>query len=206
MTRRTVYVVDDEGPIRGALKMMLGVQGFTVTPFASGAAFLEVSASLVPGCVLLDIRMPDLDGIEVQQQLAVARAELPVVMMTGHADLGVAAAALRNGAVGLVEKPFAKATLRRALDAAFLRLEDPAGYEDHLETTRAAVAALAGEDRALLVQLAGGGSNELIAVALGVSLPQVEMRRAELFAELGIESVNEAAIIAHVAGLGAEAH
>ncbi len=201
MTGRNVYVVDDEEPIRGALKMMLGVQGFSATLFASGRSFLDVADALVPGCVLLDLRMPDIDGIEVQRLLVDRRDDIPVVMMTGHGDLGVASTALRNGAVGFVEKPFARATLRRALDAAFLKLEDPARYEPLIAQSRQSLDALEEEDRRVLSQLAAGRSNELIAADLEVSTAAVEVRRARLFLALGIDSVNEAVTIAFAAGL-----
>ena len=201
MTGRNVYVVDDEEPIRGALKMMLGVQGFSATLFASGRSFLAVAHALVPGCVLLDLRMPDIDGIEVQRLLVDRRDDIPVVMMTGHGDLGVASTALRNGAVGFVEKPFARATLRRALDAAFLKLEDPARYEPLIAQSRQSLDALEEEDRRVLSQLAAGRSNELIAADLEVSTAAVEVRRARLFLALGIDSVNEAVTIAFAAGL-----
>ena len=201
MTGRNVYVVDDEEPIRGALKMMLGVQGFSATLFASGRSFLDVADALVPGCVLLDLRMPDIDGIEVQRLLVDRRDDIPVVMMTGHGDLGVASTALRNGAVGFVEKPFARATLRRALDAAFLKLEDPARYEPLIAQSRQSLDALEEEDRRVLSQLAAGRSNELIAADLEVSTAAVEVRRARLFLALGIDSVNEAVTSAFAAGL-----
>lgn len=201
MTRRTVYVVDDEAPIRGALKMMLGVQGFTVSPFVSGRAFLDVARSLVPGCALIDFRMPEMDGLEVQQQLGRIRIDLPVVMMTGHGELATAAAALQGGATGFVEKPFAKTALRRALDAAFLKLEDPARHEEAAAQSRAAVAALDEEDRAVLAQLAAGRSNEHIAAELQTSIAAVEVRRARMFAALGIDNVHEAVTAAFTAGL-----
>ena len=201
MTRRTVYVVDDEEPIRGALKMMLAVQGFGVTSFASGPAFLEVVDALVPGCLLLDVRMPDMDGLEVQRRLADRRDDLPAVMMTGHGDLGIAVTALQNGAVGFVEKPFAKVTLRRAIDTAFLKLDDPVRYSDLLAAAKSSVESLGEEERAVLSRLAVGRSNEAIAADLQVSTAAVELRRARLFAALGIDNLNEALTMAFAAGL-----
>jgi len=203
VTKRTVYVVDDEEPIRSALKLMLGVQGFAVTPFASGPQFLDVASALVPGCVLLDVRMPEMDGVEVQRRLLSHREDLPVVVMTGHGDMSVAANALQNGAVGFVEKPFAKAILRRSLDAAFLKLEDADRYQKVVAAHRAAVDALTEEERAILSRLAAGRSNEAIAAEQQVSIATIEVRRARLFATLGVESVNEALAVAFVGGLRA---
>jgi two-component system response regulator FixJ len=201
MSARIVYVVDDEAPIRGALKMMLAIRGYDVTPFAAGPDFLDGVDSLAPGCLLLDLRLPGMDGIEVQHRLSRRRSDMPVVMMTGHGDIEIAVAALRAGAVTLIEKPFAKAALRRALDKAFLKLEDPAQYEALIAASRSTVARLESEDRAMLAQLAAGRSNEAIAGALRMTPSQVEIRRARLFELLGIGSVNEAVTIAAACGL-----
>lgn len=202
MSPRTVYIVDDEEPIRGALRMMLRVQGYGVTSFSSGPAFLETVESLVPGCLLLDMRMPDMDGLEVQRHLAMRKAGLPVVIMTGHGDLTIAVSALQHGAVAFVEKPFTKAVLKRALDRAFLKLEDPGAFRAHVEASAARVAGLGETDRDVLARLAAGKSNETIAADLATSVAMVEVRRAHLFGALGVESVNEALSVAFDAGLG----
>lgn len=202
MAQRIVYVVDDEDPIRRSLRLMLTVQGYAVTLFDSGPALLDVADTLKPGCLLLDVRMPRMDGIEVQRHLAAKGADFPVVVMTGHGDLAVAVAALQGGAVAFVEKPFSKATLADALGAAFLRLEDPVAYRRQGDGAAARVAALAEEDRAVLAQLAIGRSNEAIAAELGFAPASVEIRRARLLGELGADSLSEVLRIAYAAGLG----
>lgn len=201
MARRTVYVVDDEEPVRRALKLMLSVSGYAVTTFDSGASLLNVAEALVPGAVLLDVRMPDMDGIEIQGHLAGRGIALPIIVMTGHGDLAVASSALQRGAVAFLEKPFAKATLVAALDDAFLKLEEPEAYDRQLSTAAAAVHGLSEEDRGLLASLAAGLSNEKIATDLGVGTPIVEVRRARLFSLLGVEGVNDALRMACAAGL-----
>ncbi|HET9639251.1 MAG TPA: response regulator [Allosphingosinicella sp.] len=201
MARRTVYVVDDEEPVRRALKMMLSVSGYAVTTFDSGASLLKVAEALEPGAVLLDIRMPDMDGIEVQGHLVARGIALPIIVMTGHGDLAVASSALRRGAVAFLEKPFAKATLVSALDDAFLKLEEPEAYEGQLAAAAAAVHSLGEEDRGLLASLAAGLSNEEIATDLGVGTAVVEVRRARLFSQLGVDTLNEALRMACSAGL-----
>ncbi len=202
MAKRTVYVIDDEEPIRKALKLMLTVQGHAVTLFNSGPSLLDVVDALVPGCLLLDVRMPEMDGIEVQQRLADRGAAHPVVVMTGHGDLAVAVAALQNGAVAFVEKPFTKSALLQALSVAFLKLEDAEGYVSHLAAATAAVERLRADDRAVLGKLAAGRSNEKIAAELGLSPAMVEVRRARLLVELGAEHVSDLLRIAFAAGLG----
>lgn len=201
MARRTVYVVDDEEAVRKSLKLMLSVCGYAAATFESGAALLNVAESLVPGAVLLDVRMPDMDGVEIQKHLASRGSALPIVVMTGHGDLAVAASALQAGAVAFLEKPFAKATLTQALDEAFLKLEDPAAYERRLAAAAESVRALGDEDRALLTSLASGLSSEAIASELGIGSATVEVRRARLFAELGVDNLNEALRLAVAAGI-----
>lgn len=202
MSNRMVYVLDDEEPIRRSLGLMLRVQGYGVTLFETGPALLGVANALVPGCLLLDVRMPEMDGIEVQRRLAAENIVLPVVVMTGHGDLAVAVSALQGGAVAFIEKPFAKVTLEGALEVAFLKLEDPEGYTRHLDGAAARLEALPEEDRAILAELARGRSNEAIAAELGLSGPAVELRRARLLADLEVDNVSDLVRIAYAAGLG----
>lgn len=201
MARRTVYVVDDEEPVRKALKLMLSVSGYAVTTFDSGASLLNVAEALVPGAVLLDIRMPDMDGIELQGYMVSRGIALPIIVMTGHGDLAVACSALQRGAVAFLEKPFAKATLTSALEDAFLKLEEPEAYDWQLAAAAAAVHGLSEEDRALLASLAAGLSNEKIATDLGVATAIMEVRRARLFSALGVENINDALRMACAAEL-----
>ena len=199
---RTVYVVDDEDPIRRALRLMLTVQGYAVSLFSSGPALLDVVNSLVPGSVLLDVRMPEMDGIEVQRHLNQRRPELPVVVMTGHGDVAVAVAALQAGAISFVEKPFNKAMLTQALKDAFLKLEDPKGFARLNASIASRVGALAEDDRAVLSAIASGRSNDHVADDLGISATVVEARRARILAELELENVNDLLRAAFAAGYG----
>jgi two-component system response regulator FixJ len=201
MDKRSIYIVDDEDAIRRSLKIVLMVGGHSVSVFDSGASFLNVATALVPGAVLLDVRMPGMDGVEVQRHLMSARVDLPVVVMTGHGDHSLAVSALRQGAVAFLEKPFSKAALSQALDTAFLKLETPDAYEAGLEAAVRGVAALEDQDRALLAGLAAGWSNEKMAAELETSPAAAEMRRTRLYAELGISSLNEALRLAFAAGL-----
>jgi two-component system, LuxR family, response regulator FixJ len=202
MSGRTIYLVDDEEPIRKSVKLMLVLSGFSVTVFDSGRALLNVAEALIPGALLLDIRMPVMDGIQVQRHLLDRGVDLPVVVMTGHGDFSVAATALLQGAVAFLEKPFPKRAVLDALETAFLRLEDPDAYRERLAAAVAAVEGLDEEDRALLASLAAGLSNEAIAADLSVSPSVTELRRARLFGELGIGSITEALRMATAAGLG----
>ena len=201
MAKRTIYVVDDEEPIRRSLVLMLSLSGNTVIAFDSGAALLNVAEALSPGCLLLDMRMPDMNGLQVQSRLAEREIGMPIVIMTGHGDQSVAVAALKQGAVAFLEKPFAKAALVEALETAFLKLEHPERYGHYLASAAAKVEALRKDDQALLAGLAAGRSNEKIAANLAISAATMDMRRARLLAELRVESMSEALTMAFAKGV-----
>jgi two-component system response regulator FixJ len=206
MTKRRIYVVDDEEAIRRSTSLMLVIQGYDVTAFDTGTAFVQLANGLEPGAVLLDIRMPGMDGIEVQRALRSAGSPHSIVVMTGHGDLSDAIAALQAGATGFLEKPFSRPVLEQALRTAFIRLEDPAGYESERAGARAVVAGLTDSDRQLLAGVARGDSTLALANALGTTRQMIDARRAKLFTELGVESMAEALALAFAAGLGPSDH
>lgn len=205
MNRGNVYVVDDEDSIRRASQLMLKVMGYGARTFDGGRAFIDASVSLEAGCLLLDIRMPDVDGLEVQQRLNRAQSPPPVVVMSGHGDLGVAVPAMENGAVAFLEKPFSRAALQSALDIAFLKLDGGDGFARYLDGAKEAVEALGGMETRVLALLARGLPNEAIAAELELSGPAIEMCRARIFSQLGIESVTDALRVAFASGLAAAA-
>lgn len=203
MARRKVYVVDDEEPIRRAACLLLKISGFEPTSFDTGSALLNVADALMPGCVLLDMRMPEIDGIEIQRALGERGSVHPIVIMTGHGDVQSAVAAFEGGAVGFIEKPFSKAQLLDALDLAFLKLEHPEGFAQRLAAAEAQLAELHEEERAFLAGLASGRSNEEIASELGLQTQDLEVKRARIFERLRVESIAGALNIAFAAKLGA---
>lgn len=198
---RRVYVVDDEEAIRRASQLMLRVLGYQVGMFDSGLSLLDQIEVLEPGCILLDVRMPQMDGLAVQQRLNERAAPHAVVMMTGHGDSAVAIEAFDQGAAAFLEKPFSKRSLTRALELAFLRLEDPDGFSRQLEEARTLVDRLPDLDQAILQALAGGRSTEGIAADMGLATADVEMRRAAIFSSLGTATLTEALSLLHAAKL-----
>lgn len=202
MTDKQVYVVDDDEAIRRSLSFMLRTSGHKVEQFTCGEDFLKVAAKLAPGCVLLDIRMPGLDGLEVQQAMAGEGVALPVVIMTGHGDVNLAVRAMKAGAIDFIEKPFEKATLMSALDQGFARLgeEDVRKLRAQEAATRLEV--LTPRERDVLKGLVEGLPNKTIAYDLGISPRTVEIHRANLMTKLNVKSLSEALRIAFAAGLG----
>ncbi len=122
-SQRLVHVVDDDESVRRSVGFMLKTAGFKVQPYASGAELLNGARTLDPGCILLDIRMPGMDGLEVQQALRDAGVSLPVIIMTGHGDVPLSVKAMKAGAVDFIEKPFEKAVLLSALEQGFASLQ-----------------------------------------------------------------------------------
>ena len=121
---RLVYIVDDDDAVRKSAAFMLKHSGYKIKSVGSGETFLRECKNAERGCVLLDIRMPDMDGLEVQQEMIKAGIDMPVIILTGHSDVGLAVSAMRAGAVGLIEKPYKKEELLAALDEGFERLKN----------------------------------------------------------------------------------
>jgi len=200
--RRVIHIVDDEEAIRRSASFMLKTSGFDVQTWPSGVAFLKEARSAASGCVLLDVRMPEMDGLEVQQALIEHGVAMPVIVLTGHGDITIAVRAMKAGAVDFLEKPFEKARLLDAIEEAFARLEDTAGRADRAQDAAIAIASLTAREREVLEGLAQGLPNKTIAFDLDISARTVEVHRANLMSKLNVRSLSEALRIAFAAGMG----
>lgn len=191
MSIKYVHVVEDEEAIRRSTHMMLKILGYEPQTHASGGAFLDALPDLPRGCVLLDIRMPEIDGLEVQRRLQTAGSEQPLVMMSGHGDLAIAVTAMEQGAVAFLEKPFPRTALEQALDVAFLQLENPEGYQQYLDSAASAVARLQPTDREVLELIARGHDAGSIAQKTALPPLSIEVSRSRIFADLEVGSLTE---------------
>lgn len=199
--KRVVHIVDDEDAIRRSAGFMLKKSGFTVTPWVSGVEFLKHVKNAEQGCILLDVRMPEMDGLEVQQQLSERGVSMPVVVLTGHGDVSIAVRAMKAGAVDFIEKPFEKAVLLTAIESAFERLADTEGRASRAADAAVLIAGLSAREQDVLKGLAQGLPNKTIAYDLGISPRTVEVHRANLMTKLGVRSLSEALRIAFSAGV-----
>ena len=199
MTEKLVYLVDDEEAIRRSAGFMLRTSGFKVESFASGVEFLKDVRDLPLGCVLLDIRMPGMDGLEVQQALIERGIAMPVVIMTGHGDVNIAVRAMKAGAIDFIEKPFEKAVLMAALDQAQARLDRSGQRRTNAEEAATRLKILTPREREVLDGLVEGLPNKTIAFDLGISPRTVEIHRANLMAKLEVRSLSEALRLAFAA-------
>lgn len=200
--RRHVYVVDDDSSVRRSTSILLSTAGFASRPFVSGTDFLEEVARLRPGVVLLDLRMPELDGLSILKQLPEpVRPLLPVVVITGHGDLPTAVRAMKIGARDFLEKPFEEAALIQVLDSAFVDLQASMAEQSRRGDQRALMSQLTEREFDVLRALAQGHPNKVVAHQLGISVRTVEMHRAKLFDRLGVRALAEAVKIAYEAGV-----
>jgi two-component system response regulator FixJ len=196
---KLVHLVDDDAAIRRSVGFMLKTSGHHVQPYVSGAALLKSASALEQGCILLDIRMPGMDGLEVQQALQAAGVGLPVIIMTGHGDVGLAVKAMKAGAVDFVEKPFDKRVLLSSLEEGFRRLSRKEATHDRKKDAEVRLQALTPRERDVLNGLAQGLPNKTIAYDLGISPRTVEIHRANLMTKLEVRSLSEALRIAFAA-------
>lgn len=201
---KIVYLVDDDEAIRRSAGFMLKTSGFTVKSFESGVEFLK-ERDAQPGCVLLDVRMPGMDGLEVQRELQARGSVLPVIVMTGHGDINVAVQAMKAGAVDFIEKPFEKAVLLSAMEEGFARIGHAERSRARGEEARVRLNALTPRELDVLQGLVRGHPNKTIAYDLDISPRTVEIHRANLMSKLGVASLSEALRIAFAAGLGEQA-
>jgi FixJ family two-component response regulator len=189
VTPSTIYIVDDDEAIRTALQSIGALLEHRVMTFASAEAFLDANLGDTPGCLVLDVKMPGMSGLELQRRLADLGVRLPIVMISGHADVRIAVEAMTLGAVTLLEKPFGLDELlshvRKALE------KDRHARESDDSDAKARIAALTPKEREVLDLIAEGRTNREMAEMLGLSIRAVEDRRARLMKKVQARSVAE---------------
>ena len=192
MTALPLYLVDDEEAIRRSLKLVLQLARYEVIPFESGRHFLDAAGALPTGCILLDVRMPDIDGLQVQRELLRRGIDMPLVVMTGHGDIAIAVTALRAGADSFIEKPFERAQILAAIERACLRFTDPAAHRAAVGRAAEALARLSPTERSVLDCYLEGQSSHATATALTLTATQVEMARLGIVEKFGGAGLTEA--------------
>lgn len=196
---RLIHLVDDDEAIRRSAGFMLKTSGYQVKTYESGVELMKAAGSLDAGCILLDIRMPGMDGLEVQQKLLENGVTLPVIIMTGHGDVSLAVKAMKAGAVDFIEKPFEKSVLLSAIDLGIERLKRSEISRERASEAAVRLQALTPREREVLDGLAQGLPNKTIAYDLGISPRTVEIHRANLMTKLDARSLSEALRIAFAA-------
>jgi two-component system, LuxR family, response regulator FixJ len=187
----TIYIVDDDEGVRNSLRFLLKSVGLTGHTLASAKEFLETYKPKQPGCLILDVRMPGMSGLELQQQLNLKGAIIPVIFITGHGDIPMAVEAMQHGAFDFLQKPFRDQDLIDRIQRALERdAHNRAELAQH-ERIRASFESLTPREREVLALMTRGKANKVMAAELGVSQRTVEIHRARVMEKTGAASLSQ---------------
>ena len=204
MSNRFVYLVDDDEAIRHSASFMLRHAGYSVKTYPDGISFLDHVSDDHQGCILLDVRMPGMDGLAVQNALNHRGINMPVIILTGHGDVPVAVEAMKGGAIEFLEKPYEKQALIGAIENAFNLLDNQSVDDKRSREAKARLTELTPRERQVLECLVDGLTNKGIAQALSISPRTVEIHRAHMMEKLQADSLSSALRFAFLAGIGEE--
>jgi len=196
-----VYVIDDDAAMRDSLEFLLDSSGFDVTLFESAQHFLDALPGLAFGCIVSDVRMPGIDGIELLKHMKAAGSRFPILIMTGHGDVPLAVEAMKLGAVDFLEKPFEDERLTTMIESAARQAEPAAKTEAATQEIVARVASLSPRERQVMDGLTAGLSNKLIAREYDISPRTIEVYRANVMTKMSANSLSELVRLAMRAGV-----
>jgi two-component system, LuxR family, response regulator FixJ len=186
-----VHVIDDDEAVRHSLTFLLESAGLSVRSYASATSFLDALPDSPAGCIITDVRMPDIDGLELLSRLKTQGIRLPVIVMTGHGDVPVAVEAMKRGAIDFLEKPFDDDAMLASVQTAFTRLGKIGKHAtEHAEVT-SKLALLSQRERQVLDGLVAGKPNKIIAFDLGISPRTVEIYRANVMTKMQAGSLSD---------------
>lgn len=197
-TDAPVHIVDDDLAVRQSLAFLLATDGLAVQVHDSATAFLAAGTDRV-GCIVTDVRMPDIDGVELLHRLRQRGRMPPVIVMTGHADVALAVEAMKAGAVDFIEKPFDDDVLLASIRSALARADRARTRDANGDAVRARLAALSERERQVLEGLVAGKANKVIGLDLGISPRTVEIYRANVMSKLQAGSLSELVRMALIA-------
>ncbi|MDN3274235.1 response regulator FixJ [Frankia sp. RB7] len=200
-TKGHVYVIDDDEAMRDSLNFLLDAAGFGVTLFDNAQSFLDALPGLTFGCVVSDIRMPGLDGIELLKRMKAQHSPFPILIMTGHGDVPLAVEAMKLGALDFLEKPFEDDRLTVMIETAIHQAEPAAKSEAIAQDIAARVASLSPRERQVMEGLIAGLSNKLIARDYDISPRTIEVYRANVMTKMQAGSLSELVRLAMRAGM-----
>lgn len=196
-----VYIIDDDDAVRDSLTVQLDAAGYEVESFASAVGFLEIAVSASPGCIISDVQMPDMDGMELQRRLSEMNLDFPVVIMTGHGDVALAVRAMKAGAVDFIEKPFEERAMLESIELAQSRFAAQRATAAAEAVAREKLELLTPREREVFEAMVRGKQNKMIAFDLDISPRTVEVHRARVLEKLGARSLSEVVRLALAAGV-----
>jgi two-component system response regulator FixJ len=196
-----IYVIDDDDAVRQSLEFLLKTTGYAVRGFESAKDFLDILPEVKSGCVITDVRMPEITGIELLRHMKDRGSDIPVIVITGHGDIAQAVDAMKLGAVDFLEKPFDDDQLLTALRSTLSHDADRAEQKAELSEIQDKLAALSNRERQVLDGLVAGSANKTIAFDLGISPRTVEIYRANLMTKMAANSLSDLVRMAMMAGI-----
>jgi two-component system, LuxR family, response regulator FixJ len=198
-----ILIVDDDADVRDSLRALLESAGFDVRDFESARAILAYDSLTQGACLIADIRMPDMDGLTLQEELVQRKVGVPVIIITGHGDVPLAVRAMKAGAVDFIEKPFDDELLLQSIKQALLLRQENRGQASLAQTAAARMASLTERERQVLECLVAGKANKVIAYELDISPRTVEIHRAHVMEKMQARSLSDVVRLALAAGVGA---
>jgi two-component system response regulator FixJ len=196
-----VYVIDDDEAVRQSLEFLLKTSGITVLGFESAKVFLERLPHIKSGCIITDVRMPEITGIDLLRRMRDSGADIPVIVITGHGDVSLAVEAMKVGAVDFLEKPFDDETLLSSVRSALRKGADTARHKAEVSEINERLTALSNRERQVLEGLVAGKANKVIAFDLGISARTVEIYRANVMTKMSANSLSDLVRMAMTAGI-----
>ena len=196
-----IYVIDDDDGVRQSLEFLLKTAGHTVRSFDSARTFLDGLPQTSSGCIITDVRMPEVTGIDLLRKVKAEKPDLPVIVITGHGDIALAVEAMKIGAIDFLEKPFDDDHLLGAVRAALDQEADAAKRKAELSGIHDKLAELSNRERQVLEGLVAGNANKTIAFDLGISQRTVEIYRANLMTKMSANSLSDLVRMAMMAGI-----
>jgi two-component system, LuxR family, response regulator FixJ len=200
-TDAIVHVIDDDEAVRQSIEFLLRTSGVTARTYDSASAFLDVLPTIESGCIITDVRMPEISGIELLRRLGEMRIRIPVIVITGHGDVPLAVEAMKNGAIDFLEKPFEDELLLGSVRSALNRSQENAARDAERAEVEARLATLTNRERDVLEGLVAGKPNKIIAFDLAISPRTVEIYRANVMTKMEAASLSELVRMTLVVGV-----
>jgi two-component system response regulator FixJ len=196
-----IYVIDDDEAVRQSIEFLLKTVGIAVHSFESARAFFDVLPDIDGGCIVTDVRMPEITGIDLLRRVREMKPDLPVILITGHGDVPLAVEAMKLGAADFLEKPFDDDLLIAAVRSALNQGADAAKRNAEIADINEKLAGLSNRERQVLEGLVAGKPNKVIAFDLGISPRTVEIYRANLMTKMAANSLSDLVRMAMLAGI-----